>query len=273
MSGLPFIAKFLGDIIHSPRWIIGIQECKLSWENGILQNRLPEECQIRLPRLSKVVVWTPWCIESVHNQITGESAQELNGADSQNTLSVEILKRIFNLCCGLGVGEIFGQNVGILDGLASSLSQVGHHGVDSVTHEDNISIGPATEEFRGSVVKVALFDRFGWGRIENRHDLIRPALVQRLDVFDQIFTRIGLFIADGTTPSRRCFFGTGWEGKEGIPLHTPISNIRSDEITLGTNVDLVSRLVVVVGFEHRLSRKDCVSGVIASLALLFVFAQ
>jgi len=65
----------------------------------------------------------------------------------------------------------------------------------------------------------------------------------------------------------------GGSAKKGVPLDAAVSDIRGDEIALGPNVDLVSRLVVVVGFEDRLSGKDGVSRVVTSLSLFLVGAE
>ena len=81
---------------------------------------LPKESQITFPCLSKIIVRTPWCVKSIDNQVTGKSAQKLNRTDSNNTLSVKILKRILDLFCRLGIGEVLGEHIRVLDSLASS---------------------------------------------------------------------------------------------------------------------------------------------------------
>lgn len=118
------------------------------------------------------------------------------------------------------------------------LAKVGHHWMDSIAHQHNISISPGSEQFRRTIVQISLFHRIRRSRIKDSHNLIGPALVQGLDVIHQVLLGIGLLIANRTTPARRCALGSRRKRKEGIPLNTTVTNIRRNEVALRSNVDL-----------------------------------
>ncbi|VEU43205.1 unnamed protein product [Pseudo-nitzschia multistriata] len=96
------------------------------------------------------------------------------------------------------------------NGRSYLLSQIRHHSVNCIPHEDDVTIGPTSEEFRCSVVKVTLLHRIRWRCVENSHNFVRPPFVQRFDVLNQIFLGIRLIFSLCTTPSGRRFFGARW---------------------------------------------------------------
>jgi hypothetical protein len=138
------------------------------------------------------------------------------------------------------------------------------------SHQNNVSIGPASEELWCSVVKITLLNRVWRGSIENSHHFRTPSLVQRLDVFDKVLLWVFLAFSLSSTPATGRLFGAWWEGKEGIPLNTTVANVRSDEITLRANIHLISSLVIIGCFQNSLSGKHSVSGIGASLSLLLI---
>mmetsp|Transcript_243 Transcript_243/g.379 ORF Transcript_243/g.379 Transcript_243/m.379 type:complete len:299 (+) Transcript_243:800-1696(+) len=94
--------------------------------------------------------------------------------------------------------------------------------------------------------------------------------MEGFDVGDEVFFGIGLGIARGSSPSRGCPFGSGRECEEGVPLDASISDVGGDEVALGSDVDLVSRLVVIGRLEDGFAGEYGVSAVGASLSFEFV---
>mmetsp|Transcript_3418 Transcript_3418/g.9719 ORF Transcript_3418/g.9719 Transcript_3418/m.9719 type:complete len:248 (-) Transcript_3418:532-1275(-) len=92
--------------------------------------------------------------------------------------------------------------------------------------------------------------------------------MERLDVVDQVLLRISLVFASRTAPTRGSPLGSRRKRKEGIPLNTTTTDIRSNKVALRSNIDLVSSLIIVGRLEDSFTSKDGVATVSASLSLL-----
>mmetsp|Transcript_19078 Transcript_19078/g.28967 ORF Transcript_19078/g.28967 Transcript_19078/m.28967 type:complete len:308 (-) Transcript_19078:321-1244(-) len=95
--------------------------------------------------------------------------------------------------------------------------------------------------------------------------------MERFDIFHQILFWVGLAFPLGPTPSRGGTLGAWLQGKKSVPLDTSISDIGGDEIPLGSNVDLVPRLVIIWRAEDSFTCKHRVPAVGTSLLHLFIF--
>ena len=60
--------------------------------------------------------------------------------------------------------------------------------------------------------------------------------MQALDVVDEIF--LARLCSGGAAPAARCALRARGKREEGIPLHTTVAHIRSDEVPFGTDVYL-----------------------------------
>mmetsp|Transcript_74849 Transcript_74849/g.217263 ORF Transcript_74849/g.217263 Transcript_74849/m.217263 type:complete len:237 (-) Transcript_74849:415-1125(-) len=77
-------------------------------------------------------------------------------------------------------------------------------------------------------------------------------------------------VSCGPTPTARSLLGARWKCEESIPLNATISNITCDKVSLRSNVNLVSSLVVIIGFQNGLSGKYCVPRILATLSYFSV---
>mmetsp|Transcript_24728 Transcript_24728/g.72392 ORF Transcript_24728/g.72392 Transcript_24728/m.72392 type:complete len:222 (-) Transcript_24728:1568-2233(-) len=203
---------------HIAGGMVRIQKRKLCRENDESKEGLPEEGEVTLPRFAEIVVGGPRSIERVDDEIGREAGEELYSRGAEDALPVELLEAVLDLGGGLGRGECLREDVGILDGLTSALSEVGHHGMDGVAHENDVAFGPGAEELGGAVVEIALLDGIGGRGVEDGHDLVGPSLVEALDVFDEVLLVIGLTFARGSSPSGGGALGARGKGEEGVPL-------------------------------------------------------
>mmetsp|Transcript_7605 Transcript_7605/g.15298 ORF Transcript_7605/g.15298 Transcript_7605/m.15298 type:complete len:254 (+) Transcript_7605:573-1334(+) len=140
----------------------------------------------------------------------------------------------------------------------------------SISAKDNVTVSPAPEELWAPVVQVPLFDALLGGIVEDVVDLVRPTLVKGLDVLDEVLLRIGLRVSLAPSPTAGCLLAPRRQSEECVPLDSPVPNIARDKVPLGSYVNLVSRLVIVLRLECRLPREDGVAGVGATLLHLAV---
>ena len=64
---------------------------------------------------------TPRRIKGIDNKITCKSAQKLNDTDADNTLAAKLLQGLWKLVSRLGCCQHLGENIRVLNRLASSL--------------------------------------------------------------------------------------------------------------------------------------------------------
>mmetsp|Transcript_84230 Transcript_84230/g.257217 ORF Transcript_84230/g.257217 Transcript_84230/m.257217 type:complete len:429 (+) Transcript_84230:237-1523(+) len=265
----PLGLKPLGQVAHAARGVVRVQEEELGGEHDELQHGLPQEGQVRLPVHALAVVRGPRRVKSVDDEVGRQPAQQRNACHPQDSALVEAVQRLVD---DLGRGRLregvpradgLRELVRVLDRLASALPQVRHHRVHRVADEDDAAVRPGPEELGPPVVQVPLLHGFDRGGVQHLEDLARPALVQGLEVRDDV--RALLRRAAGALPRVAGLLRARREGQEGVPLDPSVAHVRRDEVTPWADVDLVAALVIVAQLHHRLACEDCVTRVGAPL--------
>mmetsp|Transcript_18600 Transcript_18600/g.46141 ORF Transcript_18600/g.46141 Transcript_18600/m.46141 type:complete len:437 (-) Transcript_18600:614-1924(-) len=186
-------------------------------------------------------------VETSDDNIRSESRKTLNGSRSNLSASRITFKLSLDLGSARSTFEFLGDDEGILDRLATSLAQIGHHGVDTVTQKSHMILCPRLGNARRSIVQITLLDLVFLRHCQNGMNFWGPHLEKILKVFGGSF-RLGIV------------HGTWRTSQECVPLISSVSDIGNDKVLLGSNVDLVTNLAIVGGGiiqltgKHRISR-------------------
>mmetsp|Transcript_53942 Transcript_53942/g.114600 ORF Transcript_53942/g.114600 Transcript_53942/m.114600 type:complete len:362 (+) Transcript_53942:673-1758(+) len=215
-------------------------------------------------------MWAPRCVKRVDDKVGSQPAQELHDRDAHNALPVELLEGVVELVGRLDGLQRLREDVCVLDGLASALAEVGHHGVHRVPDAHDVAIGPAPEELGRAVVQVPLLHALRGSGVEHSHDLVRPSLVEGFDILHQVLLWIGLVLPLAPAPAGRRLLSSRRQSEEGVPLHPTVAHVRGHKVPLRPDVHLVTCIVVVVRLEYRLPSKNGVTAVRAPLPTLAV---
>mmetsp|Transcript_2638 Transcript_2638/g.8237 ORF Transcript_2638/g.8237 Transcript_2638/m.8237 type:complete len:249 (+) Transcript_2638:4182-4928(+) len=186
VSIAPGLLEFAREVAEGAGGVVGVEEEELGGEDEELEDGFPGEGEVGSPRLALVVVDGEGGVEGVDDEIRGEAREEGDGRDAGASgvlVGVEGGRDVV----GAGVERV-GELVGVLDGLAAALAEVGHHGMDSVPEEADAVVDPGSEGDleEVAVVQVALLDRLGGRVSEDVLDLRAPAVVQAQDVVDDV---------------------------------------------------------------------------------------
>mmetsp|Transcript_10504 Transcript_10504/g.37007 ORF Transcript_10504/g.37007 Transcript_10504/m.37007 type:complete len:474 (-) Transcript_10504:125-1546(-) len=240
MARLPLGFQALGQVAHAAGRVVRIEEEELRGEDDKLQNGLPEKRQVRLPALAEAVaVDVVGRVKGVDDELGREPGEERDAGDAEDAPLVKVLQGALHRLARRGrvVGPRRGQReaelVGVLDGLAAALAEVGHHGVDRVAEQSDGPDGPRLRGRRRPVVQVALLDLVLARVVQNGVHVRRPA---RENVFEVLGRPLRLFLEVRRACRPR---------QEGVPLVPLVANVRDDKVLARPDVHLVADLAVV----------------------------
>ena len=157
-------------------------------------------------------------IETADDDVRCEARQPLDGGRTHQTPALVVDQSVHHLTAARALGQFLADHVGVLDGLATTLSEVRHHGVNAISQQRHGSIHPRFHDGRGPIVQVTLFDFIFFGHLQDVVYLGGPPFKDAL----QIGRRS---IGHGSGGCR-----IGWTGQEGVPLVSAIPDIGDDKV-------------------------------------------